>query len=81
MATMIGKVTRERYEQLVADGLEQLAVQGRTQMMLGDHALEIEPMNPRGGWHAGPGGGAVRCPAVAGPVRRGPGHAADHPAG
>ncbi|MFI6742250.1 DUF6192 family protein [Nonomuraea sp. NPDC050451] len=55
MTTMIGKVTQERYEQLVADGLEQLAVQGRTQLQLGDHALEIEPMNPRGGSHAGLG--------------------------
>ncbi|TDE60353.1 hypothetical protein E1295_00480 [Nonomuraea mesophila] len=55
MTTMIGRVTQERYKQLVADGLEQLAVQGRTQLMLGDHALEIEPMNPRGGSHAGPG--------------------------
>ncbi|MEU8250715.1 hypothetical protein [Nonomuraea sp. NPDC048916] len=55
MTTMIGKVTQERYEQLVADGLEQLAVQGRTQLLLGDLALEIEPISQRGGSHAGPG--------------------------
>ncbi|MED7924170.1 DUF6192 family protein [Nonomuraea sp. LP-02] len=53
--TMIGKVTQERYEQLVADGLEQPAVQGRTQLLLGDLALEIEPISQRGGSHAGPG--------------------------
>ncbi|MFI6532222.1 DUF6192 family protein [Nonomuraea sp. NPDC050547] len=42
-------MTRERYDELVADGLKQIAAQGQIQLRLGDYALEIEPMNPHGG--------------------------------
>jgi hypothetical protein len=50
----VGKVSRARYEELVADGLEQLALAGAAQLRLGDNALEIAPMNRHGWWQNGP---------------------------
>ncbi|MEU7901206.1 DUF6192 family protein [Nonomuraea sp. NPDC049152] len=54
MPTMIGNVTQERYEQLVAEGRELVDIQTRAQFALGDKALEIEPMQPHGGAHPDP---------------------------
>ncbi|MEU6738316.1 hypothetical protein [Streptosporangium sandarakinum] len=53
MPTMIGRVTQERYDQLVAEGRELVEVQTRCQFALGDKALEIEPMQAHGGPHPG----------------------------
>ncbi|MFF4309677.1 DUF6192 family protein [Streptomyces sp. NPDC001507] len=45
----IGNVTRQRYEQLVAQAKELIAQIARAQFGLGDMALEIEPMRAVGG--------------------------------
>ncbi|MEU9971266.1 hypothetical protein [Streptomyces malaysiensis] len=50
MPERIGNVTRERYEQIVAEARELVAQIARAQFALGDKALEIEPMRPVGGW-------------------------------
>jgi hypothetical protein len=55
MAEMVGHVTLERYRQLVAEGRELVELASRCQWRLGDAALEIEPIRPRGGSQAGPG--------------------------
>ncbi|MFD8381700.1 DUF6192 family protein [Streptomyces sp. NPDC059679] len=49
MPERIGNVTRERYEQIVAEARELVAQIARAQFALGDKALEIEPMRPVGG--------------------------------
>jgi hypothetical protein len=53
--SMIGNVTRARYDELVAKGRELVEAQTRSQFALGDNALEIEPLRQRGGGHSGPG--------------------------
>jgi hypothetical protein len=45
----VGNVTRERYEQIVAEARELVAQVAWAQFTLGDKALEIEPMRPVGG--------------------------------
>ncbi|MEV5598964.1 DUF6192 family protein, partial [Streptomyces sp. NPDC052496] len=45
----IGNVTRERYEHLVAESRQNVALVARAQFAVGDAALEIEPMRPVGG--------------------------------
>ncbi|MEV0052477.1 DUF6192 family protein [Saccharopolyspora shandongensis] len=49
MADKVGNVTRERYEQLVAEARELITQVARAQFGLGDKALEIEPMRSYGG--------------------------------
>lgn len=43
MPATIGHVTQERYDQLVSEGRELVAVQTRCQFDLGDRVLELEP--------------------------------------
>ncbi|MYV96978.1 hypothetical protein GT354_01550 [Streptomyces sp. SID3343] len=45
----VGNVTRERYEQIVAEARALVAQVARAQFSLGDKALEIEPMRSVGG--------------------------------
>lgn len=59
MSAMVGRVTRERYDELVADGLKQIALEGQTQFRLGDYALEIEPMRAHHSGQADPGEGRM----------------------
>ncbi|MFJ8827698.1 DUF6192 family protein [Streptomyces sp. NPDC102467] len=47
--TKIGSVTRERYEQLVAQDRKLVLDETRIQFKIGDDALEIEPPRPHGG--------------------------------
>ncbi|MEU8548916.1 DUF6192 family protein [Streptomyces roseoverticillatus] len=47
----IGRITRERYEQIIAGDRELVRQMQRIQFTIGDHALEIEPMQPVGGAH------------------------------
>ena len=54
MPITIGHVTKRRYDQLVAEGRELVDQQSHSQFALGDCALEIEPMRPRGGGHPAP---------------------------
>ncbi|CAL9335792.1 hypothetical protein SUDANB6_00164 [Streptomyces sp. enrichment culture] len=49
MTDRIGNVTRQRYEQLVAQAKDLIAQVARAQFALGDMALEIEPMRSVGG--------------------------------
>ncbi|MFD3926623.1 DUF6192 family protein [Streptomyces sp. NPDC058614] len=51
----IGHITRERYEQIIAADRELVGQMQRIQFTIGDHALEIEPMQPVGGAHPAPG--------------------------
>ncbi|WSY97428.1 hypothetical protein OH809_07560 [Streptomyces sp. NBC_00873] len=51
----IGHVTRERYEQIIAADRELVGQMQRIQFTIGDHALEIEPMQQIGGAHPAPG--------------------------
>lgn len=52
----IGSVSRQRYEQIVAELRDVVQQQARGQFLIGDRALEIEPMRPHGGQHeAAPG--------------------------
>ncbi|MFJ9895361.1 DUF6192 family protein [Streptomyces sp. NPDC091280] len=50
----IGHVTRERYEQIIASDRVLVGQMQRIQFTIGDHALEIEPMQPSGGAHPAP---------------------------
>src|SRR4051812_47082674 len=50
MADAIGSVSRDRYDAIVAESRELIAQRTRIQFRIGDPALEIEPMRPRGGW-------------------------------
>ncbi|CAM5625064.1 hypothetical protein SCYAM73S_06863 [Streptomyces cyaneofuscatus] len=45
----VGEVTLSRYEQIVAELRDVVEQQTRGQFTIGDRALEIEPMRPRGG--------------------------------
>jgi hypothetical protein len=49
MADMVGSVTLERYQELVAAGRELVEMFSRCQFRLGDLALEVEPLRSRGG--------------------------------
>ncbi|MFF7601540.1 hypothetical protein [Streptomyces mirabilis] len=51
----IGQVTRERDEQIITGDRELVGQMQRIQFTIGDHALEIEPMQPVGGAHPAPG--------------------------
>jgi hypothetical protein len=46
---MVGRVSQERYDQVVAESRELVAAMTRCQWRLGDLALEIEPLRPHGG--------------------------------
>ncbi|XVV07759.1 DUF6192 family protein [Actinosynnema sp. CA-248983] len=48
-ATMVGHVTRDRYEHLVAHAREMVERASRAQFAIGDAALEIEPLQQQGG--------------------------------
>jgi hypothetical protein len=52
---VIGHITRERYEQFIDADRELVGQMQRIQFTIGDHALEIEPMQPVGGAHPAPG--------------------------
>lgn len=45
----VGKVSRQRYDELVTESRELVAQEGRIQFKLGDNALEIEPSQSQGG--------------------------------
>lgn len=49
MPDVFGKVSAERYQQLVEVGRELVASSSTNQFPLEDIALEIEPMGPSGG--------------------------------
>ncbi|RST20770.1 RacO protein [Streptomyces sp. WAC04770] len=49
----VGEVTLSRYEQIVAELRDVVEQQSRGQFTIGDRALEIEPMQKRGGHQAG----------------------------
>ncbi|MEU6806679.1 hypothetical protein [Streptomyces neyagawaensis] len=51
----IGHISRERYEQIIAADRELVGQMQRIQFTIGDHALEIEPMQPNGGAHPAAG--------------------------
>lgn len=52
----VGSVSRQRYEQIVAELQDVVQQQAKGQFLIGDRALEIEPMRPHGGPHdAAPG--------------------------
>lgn len=55
MSQMVGAVSEKRYRQLVTEGRELIELSSRCQFRIGDQALEIEPMRPRGG--SAPAGG------------------------
>ncbi|WP_406480415.1 DUF6192 family protein [Streptomyces sp. NBC_01615] len=52
---VIGHITRERYEQFIGADRELVGQMQRIQFTIGDHALEIEPMQPNGGAHPAAG--------------------------
>jgi hypothetical protein len=54
MAPKVGHVTHRRYTQLVRECRDLVAQQTRCQFLIGDRALEIEPIRPHGGAHAAP---------------------------
>ncbi|MFJ8112483.1 hypothetical protein [Streptomyces sp. NPDC096132] len=45
----VGSVSRQRYEQIVAELRDVVLQQTKGQFQIGDRALEIEPMRPHGG--------------------------------
>jgi hypothetical protein len=45
----VGSVSQQRYEQIVAELRDVVEQQTRGQFTIGDRALEVEPMRPRGG--------------------------------
>ncbi|MER8225407.1 DUF6192 family protein [Streptomyces sp. NPDC094143] len=49
VAEKIGSVSQSRYEQIVAELREVVEQQSRGSFTIGDRALEIEPVRPRGG--------------------------------
>ncbi|MFI6254369.1 DUF6192 family protein [Streptomyces sp. NPDC051016] len=49
MVEMVGKVTRSRYDELVAESLDMVEEDTRCQFGLGDAALELEPLRGHGG--------------------------------
>lgn len=52
---VIGRITRERYEQFIGADRELVGQMQRIQFTIGDHALEIEPMQQNGGAHPAAG--------------------------
>ncbi|WP_327749930.1 DUF6192 family protein [Streptomyces europaeiscabiei] len=48
-STKVGSVSRARYEEIIAGDRELIEVDTKIQFVIGDHALEIEPMRPHGG--------------------------------
>ncbi|MCX5425948.1 hypothetical protein [Streptomyces sp. NBC_00078] len=52
---VIGHITRERNEQFIGADRELVGQMQRIQFTIGDHALEIEPMQPNGGAHPAAG--------------------------
>lgn len=52
--TDVGNVSQSRYEQIVSKLRDVVEQQTRGQFTIGDRALEIEPMRPRGGQSAAP---------------------------
>ncbi|NBE50631.1 hypothetical protein [Streptomyces boluensis] len=44
-----GQVTRERFDQIIAELREEMETDRRIQFVVGDRALEVEPMRPAGG--------------------------------
>lgn len=52
MSTMVGSVSKRRYNQIVKEGRKLVAEQTRIQWEIGDLALEIEPMGDHGGAHS-----------------------------
>ncbi|MFE4825129.1 DUF6192 family protein [Streptomyces sp. NPDC056704] len=48
-STKVGSVSRARYEEIIAGDRELVEVDTKIQFVIGDHALEIEPMRPHGG--------------------------------
>jgi hypothetical protein len=55
MADMVGAVTQARYQALVTEGRELVALASRCQFRLGDAAIEVEPIRGRGGAPAAEG--------------------------
>jgi len=49
MPTMVGKVTQERYDELVAESKVLVETERDTHFKLGDNSLEIEPLQLQGG--------------------------------
>jgi hypothetical protein len=49
MSNKIGQVTKKRYQQIVTEARRLVEKQSQIQFSIGDMALEIEPMRPRGG--------------------------------
>ncbi|MGA5448915.1 DUF6192 family protein [Streptomyces umbrinus] len=49
MATNVGQVTRQRYDEMVAADRQLVAQIGRAMFTIGDHAVEIEPMRSQDG--------------------------------
>ncbi|MER5436630.1 DUF6192 family protein [Streptomyces sp. NPDC002588] len=48
MVEMVGKVTRSRYDELVAESVDMVEEDTRCQFALGDSALELEPLRGHG---------------------------------
>ncbi|WP_324605542.1 hypothetical protein [Streptomyces niger] len=48
-ATNVGSVTRERYDELVAEDQQLVLDDSKIQFKIRDDALEIEPLRPHGG--------------------------------
>lgn len=69
MPTMIGAVSKDRYDELVAETRELFAQDTNIQFKVGDNALEIEPMRLRG---ARSSPQARTCTPSARPSRRSP---------
>jgi hypothetical protein len=55
MPRTIGHVTQRRYDEMVNQARELVALTSRAQFCIGEFALEIEPMRTPGGAHPGPG--------------------------
>ncbi|GLY08668.1 hypothetical protein Acsp01_90470 [Actinoplanes sp. NBRC 101535] len=49
MVATIGQVSQQRYDELVAQSRDLIRERDRIQFTVGDYALEIEPIGPRGG--------------------------------
>ncbi|MEU2685952.1 DUF6192 family protein [Streptomyces hygroscopicus] len=47
--TKVGSVTRARYEEIITEDRKLVEADTKIQFVIGDHALEIEPMRPHGG--------------------------------
>ncbi|MBI0377862.1 RacO protein, partial [Streptomyces albiflaviniger] len=48
----VGSVSQQRYEEIVAELREAVSEESKGRWLVGDRALEIEPMRPRGGRQA-----------------------------